>query len=285
MAVMLRSLGVPARVASGYTLGEYDEATGVYRVRATNAHTWVEVFFPGYGWLEFEPTATIPVVERPQSAAGGDAFATASIPNLADRESLLPPEDLESAAGLGLAGDLPLNSGQSGFLAGVSPWTIGITTVVLLVAAVSMVMAQRFNTRVEADVDRSYSRLGGWARWLGITWRPTQTPYEQADLLVSAVPEGQAPVRNLTRQYVRKQFSPQRNVEEGFDPTQEWKSLRPVLLRHSAARFLDRLNRRSASANGRDGRSAETSENRQPYSAGRPAKAATTSYDRRNGRR
>jgi transglutaminase-like putative cysteine protease len=275
MAVMLRSLGVPARVVSGYTLGEFDEAARVYRVRASNAHTWVEVYFPGYGWLEFEPTATVPVVERPQNAAGGDAFATASIPNLADREALLPPDDVLSAGDEGLAGGLPLNTGQRGFLAGVSPWTIGITAAILLIAAVIMVMAQRLNARVEADVDRSYGRLGGWARWLGITWRPTQTPYEQADLLVSAVPEGQAPVRNLTRQYVRKQFSPERSVEEGFDPAQEWKSLRPVLLRHSAAKFLDRLNRRSA--NGRYAR--DGNDGREIYTTYRQ------SADRHNGRR
>lgn len=284
MAVMLRSQGVAARVVSGYTPGEYDEASRVYRVRANNAHTWVEVFFPGYGWIEFEPTATIPLVERPESAGGGDAFATASGPiTTPDRNALLPGEDLESAADAGLGVDEGANSGGAGFFGDISPWTIGITTTVLLVAAVMMVMAQRVNTRIEADVDRSYDRLGGWARWLGITWRPTQTPYEQADLLVSAVPDGQAPVRNLTRQYVRKQFSPERNAEEGFDPTQEWRSLRPVLLRHSASKFLDRLNRRSA--NGRNGKVVEAAA--ADVSTRGPTKVGTTNtnYDRRNGRR
>ncbi len=96
MAVMLRSQGVPTRVVSGYALGEYDEATSSYRVRSSNLHTWVESYFPGYGWIQFEPTASIPVFERPESSgAGGDAFATgAGALDLPDRDSLLPEEDL-----------------------------------------------------------------------------------------------------------------------------------------------------------------------------------------------
>jgi transglutaminase-like putative cysteine protease len=56
MAVMLRLLGVPARVAAGFTSGEYDERRGEWVVSDHNAHTWVEVYFPGYGWLSFDPT-------------------------------------------------------------------------------------------------------------------------------------------------------------------------------------------------------------------------------------
>lgn len=56
MAVLLRSLGIPARVAVGFTSGTYDKAADVWRVGTNNAHTWVEVLFPSYGWLAFEPT-------------------------------------------------------------------------------------------------------------------------------------------------------------------------------------------------------------------------------------
>jgi hypothetical protein len=55
MAVMLRTLGVPARVAVGFTTGVSVDV-GTYRVSTDNAHAWVEVYFPGYGWLPFEPT-------------------------------------------------------------------------------------------------------------------------------------------------------------------------------------------------------------------------------------
>jgi transglutaminase-like putative cysteine protease len=56
LAVMSRSLGIPARVATGYVPGEYNPFTGLREVRASDAHAWVEVYFPGYGWSTFDPT-------------------------------------------------------------------------------------------------------------------------------------------------------------------------------------------------------------------------------------
>ena len=59
-AVMLRTLGIPARVAAGYTPGTRNAFTGYYEVRGSDAHAWVEVWFPQYGWYEFDPTFDIP---------------------------------------------------------------------------------------------------------------------------------------------------------------------------------------------------------------------------------
>jgi len=56
MTVMLRSIGVPARYVGGFLPGEYNDVGGDWIVRASDAHTWVEVFFPGYGWITFDPT-------------------------------------------------------------------------------------------------------------------------------------------------------------------------------------------------------------------------------------
>src|SRR5690606_21022417 len=67
MAIMLRTQGIPARIVNGYAQGEFVEDANAYRVRANNAHTWVEVYFPEYGWIQFEPTAAIPVVDRPET--------------------------------------------------------------------------------------------------------------------------------------------------------------------------------------------------------------------------
>ena len=58
MTVMLRSQGVPARVVAGFASGEWDGLTRKYRVPAKLAHAWVEVYFPSYGWIEFEPTSS-----------------------------------------------------------------------------------------------------------------------------------------------------------------------------------------------------------------------------------
>lgn len=56
MTVMMRSLGVPARYVNGFLGGEYNDVGGDYIVRASDAHSWVEVYFPRYGWITFDPT-------------------------------------------------------------------------------------------------------------------------------------------------------------------------------------------------------------------------------------
>ena len=56
LAVMLRSLGIPSRVVAGYGAGEYNTFSGYYTVRASDAHAWNEVYFPGYGWVPFDAT-------------------------------------------------------------------------------------------------------------------------------------------------------------------------------------------------------------------------------------
>lgn len=56
MVVMLRSLGIPARLTAGYGSGQFDPLSNLYTVRALDAHAWVEVYFPEYGWIPFEPT-------------------------------------------------------------------------------------------------------------------------------------------------------------------------------------------------------------------------------------
>ncbi|MGA8271996.1 MAG: DUF3488 and transglutaminase-like domain-containing protein [Candidatus Sulfotelmatobacter sp.] len=56
MAIMLRTLHIPSRVVNGFRSDEFNDVTGSYVVRAKNAHSWVEAYFPGYGWITFDPT-------------------------------------------------------------------------------------------------------------------------------------------------------------------------------------------------------------------------------------
>jgi transglutaminase-like putative cysteine protease len=64
--LMLRTIGIPARMAVGFSQGEYDAVGDRYRVARLNAHAWPEVYFPGIGWVEFEPTANQDSLDRPQ---------------------------------------------------------------------------------------------------------------------------------------------------------------------------------------------------------------------------
>ena len=238
MAVMLRSQDVPARVVSGYAQGEYDEPTQSYRVRASNAHTWVEVYFPQYGWIQFEPTASLPLIDRPEGG-GGDAFASPALPLEFGLEDRVPEEvDLPGGDSLAdLLGDEDPGQGSQ-IWERFSIWQALGAVVVLLLAAATFFAANLLNKRVEGDVDRSYGRLGSWARWLNIFYRPTDTPYERADMMSSAVPEGRVPIRNLTHEYVRKQFSADHKADDSFDSLAAWRQLRPLLIRKSVATRL-----------------------------------------------
>jgi transglutaminase-like putative cysteine protease len=81
MALMLRSLGVPARVAAGFTSGTYDSVTGTWTVTDHDAHAWVEVWFRGYGWLPFDPTPGRGSLSAPYTASSAsfDPAAAAAI--------------------------------------------------------------------------------------------------------------------------------------------------------------------------------------------------------------
>ena len=80
MALMLRMLDIPARVAGGFTPGSYNTDTKEYRVRDLDAHSWVEVWFSGIGWVPFDPTPSIAPADSQSSAeaasaSGGDSGA------------------------------------------------------------------------------------------------------------------------------------------------------------------------------------------------------------------
>jgi transglutaminase-like putative cysteine protease len=81
MALLLRMGGVPTRVATGFSPGSYDEDAKEYVVRDVDAHSWVEVWFAGIGWVTFDPT---PTTAPPRSQADGQTAASAAIGDIRD---------------------------------------------------------------------------------------------------------------------------------------------------------------------------------------------------------
>jgi len=84
LVVMLRSLGIPARLVVGYATGERNPFTGLYEVRGKDAHAWAEVYFPGVGWQGFDPTASVPLA----GDSSIDAAATGALAYLNARVNL-----------------------------------------------------------------------------------------------------------------------------------------------------------------------------------------------------
>ncbi|MGB7115662.1 MAG: transglutaminase-like domain-containing protein, partial [Anaerolineales bacterium] len=66
MVVMARAVGLPARLVMGFASGTYDESQNHFVVTEADAHSWVEIYFHGFGWIEFEPTGGQPAILRPQ---------------------------------------------------------------------------------------------------------------------------------------------------------------------------------------------------------------------------
>ncbi|HXV34893.1 MAG TPA: transglutaminaseTgpA domain-containing protein [Gaiellaceae bacterium] len=136
MALMLRLLGIPSRVAVGFTSGNYRQDTKEWVVRDTNAHAWVEVWFPQFGWIPFDPTpgrgeldATYAVTSQTFNA--GDAAGI----GFADRLEGLSPTRAEAIRS---AAQTPTNpgfgaAGSSGTLTVVRDQGRGLLTVLALV--------------------------------------------------------------------------------------------------------------------------------------------------------
>jgi transglutaminase-like putative cysteine protease len=83
LVVMLRSVGVPARVATGFVTGDRNPLTGRYVVRERDAHAWAEVYFAGVGWQGFDPTASVPLAGEARKEGSWLERARTALPWLA----------------------------------------------------------------------------------------------------------------------------------------------------------------------------------------------------------
>ena len=97
-AMLLRSLGVPARVATGYVPSGRDPVAGVWISRASDAHAWVEVRFPNFGWVAFDPTASVPLAGESTGDTIGAAIARALASAIGDHLPLVLGTALALAA-------------------------------------------------------------------------------------------------------------------------------------------------------------------------------------------
>jgi transglutaminase-like putative cysteine protease len=234
MAVMARSVGIPARVASGYTRGEYQADREIFLVRERHAHAWVEIYFPRYGWVQFEPTASEPMIVRPQSRAAGDEETSPldDLDRLGEREEgALFPEDLGDE--MPVPPYVPSDRGMS-WMGNIRWGVLLAVTGVLLAGFIAWLRWWRGGLGLSA-VERAYERMVAYAPWLGCPCPSHQTPYEHATALGQALPAGREQINLITELYVLERFASRPG--DSKIASQAWSEIRPQLLRRILVRL------------------------------------------------
>lgn len=239
MVIMLRLLGIPARLAAGYAEGEFRPETQDYLVRREDAHSWVEVYFPEYGWIEFEPTAGESELQReaggpPQesSAGGADSGAAASAGDtddpdpFADDLSAFPEGDLNEAFNPGLA------PSQGNAVSG-GAWTLALAALGLALCGGLFWLYRRTRGLREVAVVRTYHGLMRWGESLDIPLQACDTPLERGRTLADALPRLAAECRIICAAYARRLYGGSSNrrqeLEDSMQAESAWSAVRRVL--------------------------------------------------------
>ena len=262
--VILRSLGIPSRFVVGYSTGELLE-DGQFLVRQKEAHAWPEVYFPNLGWVEFEPTASLPVIER---LAGGTSNSTNGNPATGIEPFRVPTPMMEDDSLL----DFDPNQGQDTSGSSLSAAQVfiilSLSTVVvailliLYLRAKGIIKTQSLPFLLEAGFTRlgirppvavrewsfnstlpplikSYLEINKALSRLGETPSQNATPYERADLLVDILPPAKNPVKTLITEYQLSTYS-----QKPADPViayEAGKEIRELSKKAAYSVFWDRI--------------------------------------------
>jgi transglutaminase-like putative cysteine protease len=250
MAVMLRSLGIPARVAVGFTQGQ-DRPGDTFRISTKNYHAWVEVPFAGYGWLAFEPT---PSRENPTAASylnpetddpgcpSGRPCPSAS-PRPSPSVSADVPCDVRGVEG-GCTATPTAAPGAGTALPGQTPWALlGVVAALLLVVlgflAVPFArwLRRRRTLRRAGSSPRrlilaNYDVLSQRAAVAGLARRPDETPAEWERRLLASGRVDAEDLERLTRLAVRAAYAPDEpSPDDALDAAADAQQVSKVLQR------------------------------------------------------
>jgi transglutaminase-like putative cysteine protease len=222
MVVMLRTLGVPARLATGYLSGPQEEAANAYLVRGKYYHAWPEVFFPGYGWIEFEPTP------RPEvNLDFTPGLPTSSTP------TELPPEEIFFPDGGAIpdgAGAVPPGPARNPLLQYI---VLGLLLASL--GGLAWTFGRRLyqNLRMSASASGVYAKMCRLASMIGAGPDLAETPWEYSQRLAASFPEASDSIGNIIEIYSEASFSPRKELgaEQMERLKASWVRLYPILFK------------------------------------------------------
>lgn len=248
MVVLLRAEGVPARWVQGYAGGDLDPDRRVYLVRESIAHSWPEVYFPGYGWQRFEPTpapyASVPVRPAlpPEDSTEDPGITSGLGGSLSDPEDIMR-ELMERNADSG-GGDLEALQREIEARRAAERlrrMLIGggiIGSLVALIGAFAFWL--RWDVRGLSPAAVAYARLTRLAGWAGIAAPQDVTPYEYAALLKPHVPYQRHVIDRIVGDFVAERYRPGKGDYAGLS-TEDWYALRRDLLLLLAGRVVAAL--------------------------------------------
>ncbi|MDQ2714951.1 MAG: transglutaminase domain-containing protein [Chloroflexota bacterium] len=247
MAVMARELGLPARVVSGYTHGTFDERTREWVVRGTDAHSWTQVYFAGYGWVNFEPSPSFDAFSRPLPGEFNSTGSGSGTGNKTKQNGSANGHGFVTIPPGEVGGNGSTNVGQAQNQLGQSVgFTLGSIVLLILFSAMLVSIWWRRLFRRYRVSEQIYGRLCLLANWAGIPMRLSDTPGEHIHALALVTPEQAVPLERFGDIYVRELWADPASSEH---PTRSgeihelpglWKQLQPrlfaYLFRHP--RFL-----------------------------------------------
>ena len=243
MVVLLRSVGVPARLAVGYTSGEETEVPGIYAVRDNNSHGWVEVYFPGYSWVPFEPTPgqALPDIMMPAEGesleSSGEFFGEFDVDCLDDiaDECLQYVEPFFGA---------DTDSAGSAAQGGTPRWLwVLLVLVGLSATATATWWAFRRYMFGSYEPDDVYGRVQALAAVGGLGGATPKTPYQFGERLKALLPLHRERLDLIVDTYVRARYGGRRlTVEQARDLSDAWLNLRfPLLMTSLGHRIYPRI--------------------------------------------
>jgi hypothetical protein len=259
MAIMARELGIPARVVSGYTSGKFDSKQNEWVIRGSDAHSWVQIYFAGYGWVNFEPSPRFQSFTRPIASSQGSPGIIPNGPGGSQRDknnNHLKLPELPSSVNTNTAVTAAQQQAQLRQDVGLA--LAGLILLILSGAIFFGIWWRRLyhGYGLPAQI---YGRVCTLAKWAGLSIRPSQTPFEYMHTLEEATPDEAVTLERLGDIYVRDRWAdpsstvhPRRTGEIAQLPGM-WKQLQPRLflyvLRHPY--FLRRLPERIGSLIGK----------------------------------